>query len=79
MYQRLLKWCHDSEVILFARLQTFGGVLLMLVSTVLPIVSSFDLTVFGLSPKVIGLIGLTNGVVTELLRKYRATDLGPGA
>jgi hypothetical protein len=72
MYQKLLKWCKDSEIILFARLQYLGGLAIGLLS----VVSPGDLSVLGVSPKGLAIIGIVNGVATELLRKYRATDLG---
>lgn len=75
MYAKLLKWCKDSEIILLARLQYLGGVALVLVDIIVPIVSHQDLSVFISNPKTVAIIGIVNGVITELLRSYRATDL----
>ncbi len=75
MYQKLLKWCKDSEVILWARIQYIGGAVIGLVAVLLPVLSSQDFSILGFSPKVVASIALTNGVLTELLRTYRATDL----
>lgn len=76
MYQKLLKWAKDSEIILIARLQAIGGVLLLVLDVALPVFSNTDMTVFLSNPKQIALAGIVNGVLTELLRRYRATDLG---
>lgn len=75
MYAKLLKWCKDSEVLLLARLQTLGGILLMALDVVLPIVANQDLSVFISNPRALAATAIVNGVATELLRRYRATDL----
>lgn len=78
MYQRLLKWCKDSEIILVARLQVIGGVVLGALVMVFPIVAHADLSVYISDPKTLVTVGIVNGVLMELLRRYRATDLdGP--
>jgi hypothetical protein len=75
MYQKLLKWCKDSEVILFARVQYIGGALLAFGEVVFGVVSHTDLSIFISNPKIVAAIGIVNGVVIEVLRTYRATDL----
>jgi hypothetical protein len=75
MWQKLLKLCHDSEIILFARVQVVLGVTIGVVDAALPVLLHTDLSPFISDPKTLAAIGIVNGVGTELLRKYRATDL----
>jgi len=66
----MLKWFKDSETILWARLQTFIGIVAVIVTYVEPSV---------LSPVMpaewFPLLVLANGVFTEYLRRRRAEDL----
>jgi hypothetical protein len=77
VYQKLLKWCHDSEVILASRLQVLGGVLLVVINAFLPFVTQENLQLFIGSPKTIAVVLVVSGVVMEVLRHHRATDLEP--
>jgi hypothetical protein len=67
----------DSEVILFARLQVLAGVVLGVADSVFLVVSHTDLSPFISNPKTLASVGIVNGIVTELLRRSRATDLSP--
>ena len=66
---------HDSEVIVFARLQVFAGVLLGIVHFALPIILGLDLSGVIQNPKVFVLWMLFSGLLTEYLRRLR-TDFG---
>lgn len=74
MYAKLLKWCKDSEIILVARLQYIVGILVVVLDTALPIVSS-NLSAFVENPRTYATVSIVNGLAMELLRRYRATDL----
>ena len=76
MYQKLLKWCHDSEIILVARIQVFLGIVLGVADTLFIVLSHSDLSPFISNPKTLATVGIVNGVVTELLRRHRDPDLG---
>lgn len=75
MYAKLLKWCHDSEVIILARAQVLLGGLVMFADIAFGVISHTDLSPFISNAKTLAAVGIANGVVTELLRKHRATDL----
>ena len=68
----LKRWFSDSETILWARLQ-------MIVGAVWAILSQTDITpilnTFGLG-KYVPVALLVMGIVTEILRRRRAPDLG---
>lgn len=74
MYAKLLKWCKDSEIILVARLQYIVGILVVVLDTALPIVSS-NLSALVENPRTYAAVSIVNGLAMELLRRYRATDL----
>ena len=75
MYQTLLKWCKDSEVIIASRLQVLGGVLVVIVMTAIPLLSTVNLSVFISDPRVLAAYPIVSGVVMELLRRYRAVEV----
>jgi hypothetical protein len=72
MWTKFMSWFDDSEVILLARLQVLGSILITAIQGV-------DWTQLSLvdSDRVWTTAGLlfTIGVLTEVLRRYRATDL----
>ena len=72
MYQKLLKWCKDSEVILASRVQVLGGVLMAAVTALLPLLSEQNLSYF-VGPKTVAVVLVASGVVMEVLRTYRST------
>ncbi len=75
MWSRVVKFFHDSEVIFWARLQSFGGAALIVLDAVFEVVSHSDLSPFISNPKTLGTVVMVNGIVTELLRRRRATDV----
>ena len=77
MWPKIVQFFHDSEVILWARIQAAAGVLALVGSIAFEVVSHTDLSVFISNPKTLALVVMGNGFLTEYLRKRRATDLGP--
>ena len=67
MWEFLRDWCHDSETIVWARLQlVLGAIWAVLSSTDLAAVLPAGYLPYWL---------ILSGVVTEILRRSRATDL----
>ena len=66
----ILKWFKDSETILWARLQTFIGIIAVIVTYVEPSVIAPVLPAEWFPYLV-----TANGVLTEYLRRRRAEDL----
>lgn len=62
----------DSEVIFYARVQSFGGALLLVADAVFEVVSHSDLSPFISNPKTLASVVMANGILTELLRRRRA-------
>ena len=71
MWGKIVTWCKDSETIAFARLQTFGGLLIGVAAT-------FDfspLTIAGIPTKqqiISASVLFAQGLITEVLRRRRA-------
>ena len=79
MYQKLLRWCKDSEVILASRLHVLAGVLLVLLDVIPPFVTQENLQMFIANPKIIAAALIANGVSMELLRRHRAEEVADPA
>lgn len=77
MWPKIVKFFHDSEVIFYARVQSIGGVVLLVGDVVFEIVAKSDLSPFISNPKTLASVVMANGILTELLRRRRATDLNP--
>jgi len=67
MWSKIKTWFKDSETIFWARLQ-------MLVGVVWTVLITVDLGPL-LSPKALAVWLIVSGVITELARRSRATDL----
>ena len=67
MWEFLRDWCHDSETIVWARVQLVLG-------ATWAILTSTDLSPI-LPPAYLPYWLIASGIVTEVLRRARATDL----
>ncbi len=76
MWAKVVRFFHDSEIIFWGRLQVFAGVVVTFLGILVPIVSGTDFSVLGFTPKTIAILAIVNGILTEYLRRRRATDLG---
>lgn len=70
MWKRIIDWCHDSETILWARL----NIVLALLAGALTYVDP-SLLAPVIKTEYLPLFMLANGVATEYLRRRRADDL----
>jgi hypothetical protein len=77
MWLKIRAWFHDSEVIFWGRLQVVAGAIGLFGSITFEVISHTDLSVFISNPKILSAVGISNGLITEYLRRRRATDLGP--
>lgn len=75
MWSKLKVWFKDSEVIFWGRVQVLAGSVTLILEILFEVLSTTDLSVFISNPKTLSAIGIANGVITELLRRRRATDL----
>ncbi len=73
-WQRVLKWCRDSETLVWARLQVVIGFAMAVLPTLNP-VSWLDEAMTPKQRWVLALTAIANGLWTEYLRRRRATDL----
>lgn len=74
MWQKLKQWFKDSEVIFWARMQVLGGILLAVVPTLNP-VAWLDQALTPAQRWVTAGTAIVNGVLTEYLRRRRASDM----
>ena len=74
MWSKIKAWFKDSETIFYARLQVAAGIALAVIPTLNP-VSWLDATLTPTQRWVTALSAIANGVITEYLRRRRATDL----
>lgn len=74
MWKAVLQWCSDSEVIVFGRMQVLGGILLAVVPTLNPM-PWIDSTLTTTQRLFLAGWAVFSGVLTEIARRYRATDM----
>lgn len=76
MWPKIVTFFKDSEVIFYARLQSIGGVVLLVGDAVFEVVSHSDLSPFISNPKTLATVVMVNGILTELLRRRREPEMG---
>ena len=74
-WQRVLKWCKDSETLVWARLQMILGAVVAVVMGLLADPSINEAIKSILNPDYVPYYVIVFGLLTEVLRRYRATDL----
>lgn len=75
MWDKIKIWFHKSETIFWARLQVVLGILLGVLTYALQDPNFNSAIAAVVEPKYVPLYLIGFGVLTELLRRYRATDL----
>lgn len=75
MWEKIKAWFKDSETIFWARLQVFVGVVVSVLTVVVADPNAIAAVHAMVEPKYVPLYLIGFGVLTELLRRYRADDL----